>query len=63
MIDGKLDDTEIKLSHDIVERCKNYVLKEHAKSNNDEINHLKKQMITLTETIKSQNFNSNVIRK
>ena len=60
MIDGKLDDTEIKISHEIVERCKAVVLKN--KYNNNEIEDLKKQMNTLTENLKSQKFNLNGIR-
>ena len=46
MIDGKLDDTEIKISHEIVERCKAVVLKDKDKNNNNEIEDLKKQMNT-----------------
>ena len=62
MIDGKLDDTEIKISHEIVERCKVVVLKDKDKNNNNEIEDLKKQMNTLTENLKSESFKLNGIR-
>ena len=62
MIDGKLDDTKIKISHEIVERCKAVVNKDKDKKNNLEIEDLKKQMNTLTENLKSQKFNLNGIR-
>ena len=60
LIDNKLEDTEIKISHEVVERCKNYILKE--KNNNTEIEDLKKQMTALTESLKSPNFNLNYTR-
>ena len=62
LIDGKLDDTEIKISHEIVEKCKSIILKNKDKNNNLEIEDLKKQMNTLTENLKSQKFNLNGIR-
>ena len=37
LIDDRLDDTEIKISHEIVERCKAYVLKDKDKNSNNEI--------------------------
>ena len=52
MIDGKLDDTEIKITHEIVERCK-AVVNKNKNTNNNEIEELKKQMNTLTENLKS----------
>ena len=62
LIDGKLNDTEIKISHEIVEKCKSIILKNKYKNNNLEIEDLKKQMNTLTENFKSQKFNLSGIR-
>ena len=41
MMDGKLDDTELKISHEIVERCKNFSLKHKAETSTDTIDDLK----------------------
>ena len=51
LLDGVLDDSELKISHEIVERCKNTRLKTSEKSATD-IDDLKKQMNTIAENIK-----------
>ena len=51
LIDGKLDDTELKISHEIVERCKSLRLGKSEKSAT-EIDDLKKQMNAIAENIK-----------
>ena len=55
MKDGKLDDTEIEISHEIVERCKKIIQKDKD-NNNNEIEDLKKQMAALADSIKSTKF-------
>ena len=52
LIDGKLDDTELRISHEIVERCKNLRLKQ-SEQTATEIEGLKKQIKTLAENIGS----------
>ena len=53
MGDGRLDDIELKISHEIVERCKNLSLKHKVETSTDPtIDDLKKQMNTLAENIK-----------
>ena len=54
-IDGKLDDTELKISHEIVERCKSLSLKHKAETSTDtiylktnECNSRKHQRVTYT---------------
>ena len=51
LIDGKLDDTELRISHEIVERCKNLRLKQ-SEQTATEVEVLKKQMNTIAESIR-----------
>ena len=53
--DGKLDDGELQISHEIVERCKSNCLKKSEKHSATDIDDLKKQLSALTENIEAMN--------